>query len=103
MNRERETINTMIRIYCSGRHGKSGRDLCGQCEVLKAYANKRLDLCPFREHKTTCARCRVHCYTPEMRETVKQVMRYAGPKMTWQHPLLALLHFIDGFRSDQAG
>lgn len=30
-----------------------------------------------------------------MRERVKQVMRYAGPRMMLKHPLLALQHLFD--------
>jgi hypothetical protein len=30
-----------------------------------------------------------------MREKVKQVMRYAGPRMLWRHPLLTLGHLWD--------
>jgi hypothetical protein len=25
-------------------------------------------------------------------------MRYAGPRMLWEHPLLSLRHWLDGFR-----
>jgi hypothetical protein len=32
-----------------------------------------------------------------MRERIKQVMRYSGPKMTFRHPILALFHVIDSY------
>jgi hypothetical protein len=25
-------------------------------------------------------------------------MRYAGPRMLWQHPILSLIHWLDGYR-----
>jgi hypothetical protein len=31
-----------------------------------------------------------------MRERVREVMRYAGPKMLTRHPVLAIGHIIDG-------
>jgi hypothetical protein len=31
-----------------------------------------------------------------MREQVRAVMRYAGPRMLWRHPILALEHLWDG-------
>jgi hypothetical protein len=31
-----------------------------------------------------------------MREKVKKVMRYSGPRMLWHHPILAVHHLIDG-------
>ena len=35
---------------------------------------------------------RVHCYQPEMREKIRQVMRFAGSRMLLYHPALALWH-----------
>jgi hypothetical protein len=29
-------------------------------------------------------------------------MRYAGPRMLWQHPILSLRHRLDGFRKAPA-
>ena len=37
-------------------------------------------------------------HTEAMRARVKDVMRYAGPRMTWRHPLLALDHMLSGRR-----
>jgi len=33
-----------------------------------------------------------------MRERIRSVMRYAGPRMMYRHPLLAFHHLIDGMR-----
>jgi hypothetical protein len=38
-----------------------------------------------------------------MREKVRGVMRYSGPRMTFRHPVLALFHFIDGLRRKPHG
>lgn len=97
MKREKKTIQFMIMLYCRKLHYTSD-GICSDCEELLDYAIRRLDRCPFRESKTTCANCRVHCYKPSMKEKIKQVMRYSGPKMTYYHPILALLHFFDRFR-----
>ena len=59
-----------------------------------------LSIGPFHEGKTTCANCPAHCYKPEMREKIRKVMRYAGPRMIYRHPILALLHIIDGRRKE---
>ena len=96
MTRERKTSDAMIHIYCRGQHETYG-GLCADCGELSEYVNKRLDKCPFQEGKTTCANCKVHCYKPAMREKIREVMRYAGPRMIYRHPLLAFGHFIDGF------
>ncbi len=99
MRRERRTIEAMIRLYCRHHHG-GGRNLCPACAELLDYAFQRLDRCPFQEGKTTCAKCPVHCYKPSMREKVREVMRYSGPRMLWRHPVLALFHLLDGRRKE---
>lgn len=87
----------MIRLYCRGRHGNA-EQLCGECAELLEYARERLRRCPFQEGKTTCAKCPVHCYRPEMRARIRAAMRYAGPRMLYRHPILALRHLLDGLR-----
>jgi hypothetical protein len=87
----------MISIYCRGHHGP-GRGLCGECGELLDYALCRLERCPFGADKTPCARCPAHCYKPAMRTRIQEVMRYAGPRMLYRHPILALLHQWDDFR-----
>ena len=62
------------------------------------YSEKRLEKCPYGQHKPTCTNCPVHCYKREQREQVKAIMRFAGPRMAMRHPLRSLLHFVDRFR-----
>lgn len=97
MARERATVRAMIRLSCSARHG-TGSGLCDACRELQAYADARLDRCPFQAGKPTCANCLIHCYKPEMRERIREVMRYAGPRMLRRHPILAVRHILDGRR-----
>src|SRR5512143_3403983 len=95
--RELATIRAMARIYCRDHHGP-GADLCADCRDLMAYATRRLDRCVFGDDKPTCANCKVHCYTATMRERVRVMMRYAGPRMLWRHPILAIAHVVHGRR-----
>ena len=88
---EQATIERMIRLYCRSKEGNA--ELCPACEELRRYALARLDRCPFGERKTTCRLCPIHCYKLEMRERMRAVMRYAGPRMLWHHPVAALRHF----------
>jgi hypothetical protein len=97
IRREKNTIAAMVRIYCKNHHEGHGQ-LCPECNELLEYAEMRLDKCPFQEKKTTCGKCPIHCYQPQMREKVKKVMRYAGPRMLLHHPVLAMQHAIDGFK-----
>ena len=101
MARERATVAVMIRLACRARHG-TREGLCAECRELQAYADARLDRCPFQDGKPTCANCLVHCYKPEMRERIREVMRFAGPRMLKQHPVLAICHILDGLREPPA-
>lgn len=92
IQREKRTVALMIALYC--RHKEGNSTLCRECEELLAYAHLRLDRCKFGEAKTTCERCTVHCYKPEMRERIRRVMRFAGPRMLLYHPLEALRHLL---------
>ncbi len=94
LDRERYTITVMIELYCRDHHHtKAG--LCPQCQDLLPYAMQRIDKCPFGDKKPTCAQCPIHCYKPVMREHIRAVMRYAGPRMLIYHPKLAIMHFLD--------
>ena len=87
----------MLRIYCRDHHAQIA-GLCPDCEGLLDYAGKRLRVCPFHEDKPVCNKCAVHCYAPALRERVREVMRYAGPRMLYRHPWLAVLHLLDTLR-----
>ena len=91
--REKELVSQMIALYCRKKHG--GKALCPDCEALDSYARRRSDKCPFMETKTFCSNCRVHCYRPEMRERIRAVMRFSGPRMIFHHPVIALRHVIE--------
>ena len=92
--REWKTLDAMIRMYCGHHHG--GRALCAECTALSEYAERRLERCVFGDAKPTCANCLVHCYKAEMRERVRVVMRWAGPRMLLRHPVMAIRHMLDG-------
>ena len=98
LDREKRTIRAMIGMYCRAHHAPADF-LCPECAELLDYAVARTDRCRFGTDKPTCANCPVHCYKPAMRERVRTVMRYAGPRMLLRHPVLALLHLWDGRRS----
>lgn len=92
--RERIIVSAMISMYCASHHGQRN-SLCAECSNLDNYAAVRLQRCVFGDSKPVCKQCTVHCYSPAMREKMRIVMRWAGPKMIYRHPLYALLHVID--------
>ena len=73
-NTEKKPIPVMIRTYCRGNH-KPER---------KAEGVKR--------NKGFCSYCKIHCYKPEYRAEMKEVMKYSGPKMLFSHPIFAMSH-----------
>ncbi|MDO9557689.1 MAG: nitrous oxide-stimulated promoter family protein [Coriobacteriia bacterium] len=101
-------------IYCRGRHKDAARAslasegaelgvygnrppvVCEQCAELLRYAEKRRAFCP-KDPKPFCSNCDTHCYRPDMREYMRDVMRYAGPRsMLHGHAIDGIRHLIEG-------
>lgn len=99
---EKRIVGEMIALYCRHFHQKKG-GLCPRCGALAAYAKQRVDHCPFMETKTFCSNCRAHCYRPEMREEIRRVMAWAGPRMLFHHPVLALRHLAESQKEKADG
>ena len=70
---EKITVQHMIELWCLNKHEK--QELCEECRELLIYATARLDRCKFGDRKTKCHKCPVHCYRPDMREKIREVMR----------------------------
>lgn len=96
---EKMLVGEMIELYCRKQHKTPQGKLCADCGQLHDYAMMRIDKCPFMETKTFCSACRVHCYRPEMREKIRAVMRWAGPRMLPTHPILSVKHVVVTIRS----
>lgn len=94
VEREKKIVGQMIAVYCRGHHPEYD-GLCPSCARLREYAWQRSDKCPFKESKTFCSNCKVHCYKPQMREKIKKVMKYSGPRMIFYHPFTAVRHVIE--------
>ncbi|TGE31527.1 nitrous oxide-stimulated promoter family protein [Desulfosporosinus sp. Sb-LF] len=98
LEREKTTVQMMLRLYCKNHH-HTADGLCSECQGLSDYAMTRLAHCKFGDRKPTCGKCIVHCYKPEMRMRIIEVMRYSGPKMLFVHPIASIRHLIDGRRN----
>lgn len=92
--REKQMVSQMIALYCRRTHHTKGA-LCPDCAALNQYACARSDRCPFMETKTFCSNCRVHCYKSDMREKIRIVMRFSGPRMLFYHPIAAIRHVVE--------
>ncbi|MFA6807949.1 MAG: nitrous oxide-stimulated promoter family protein [Eubacteriales bacterium] len=92
--REKTTVEKMINIYCKKNHS-THNVRCHDCEELYQYSIGKIEKCIFGENKPVCSKCKINCYKPDMREAIKKVMRFSGPKMLFKHPILTLYHLID--------
>lgn len=95
--REKKMVSLMIKLYCNKRH-HTGKVLCEECTQLNEYAIMCSDKCPFMEKKTFCSNCKVHCYKQNMREKIREVMRFSGPRMIFRHPVAAIRHVVESKR-----
>lgn len=93
IEREKRTVSMMIALYC--RHKLGTKEMPEEYKALEAYAHKRLDGCKFGDKKSACKRCPIHCYKPDMRERVREVMRWAGPRMIIYNPIAAIRHILN--------
>ena len=89
---EKRTVTYMIGLYCRKKHNSNS--LCGACEQLNKYAHDRLTKCPFGDNKSACTDCKIHCYNANMRERIRSVMRFSGPRMLFYYPLDYVKHWF---------
>lgn len=93
IDREKEVVSRMIALYSKKKLGMT--DLSDEYKALEVYAHKRLDMCKFGCNKPNCKRCPIHCYKPEMREKIRTIMRWAGPRMMIYDPIAAIRHLLN--------
>lgn len=96
---EADVMAEMIALYCRGhRHAHRTAEtdgapaLCSDCRRLLDYARERIIRCPRMDVKSFCSACPVHCYSHDMRERIRAVMRYSGPRMLLHRPIMTLRH-----------
>ena len=93
IEREKQVVCLMIELYC--KHHLKLKEVNEEYRLLGEYAWKRLDYCRFGEKKSACKKCPIHCYAPQMREKIRAVMRWAGPRMLIYHPIAAIRHMLN--------
>ena len=93
IDREKHIIEVMVKIYCKKKHKSNGK-LCEECLELLDYSKKRLDKCMFGNEKSYCQKCPVHCYKKDMKEKIKDVMRFSGPRLLFYNPIEFFKHLL---------
>lgn len=77
MTDQKQTLRQFIEVYCWKKHNSKKGELCPDCSDLWEYAQSRLAKCPYNP-KPKCKDCVTHCYKPEYRQKIKEVMRFSG-------------------------
>lgn len=93
--KEIDVVTLMIKKYCHRVHKTSKNQLCNECEELLNYVKYRRSLCPWKNNKPFCSNCKIHCYEKDKQEKIRKVMRYSGPRMILDHPIIAIAHLIE--------
>ena len=70
-------LRRFIEVYCRESHKTESRALCPECADLFEYSKPRLEKCPY-DPKPDCKECETHCYKPEYRRRIQEVMRFSG-------------------------
>lgn len=71
-------LRQFIKIYCKKHHqGGGSGGTCEECRKLLEYALKRDQNCKL-DPKPKCKDCKIHCYKPEMRQKIKEIMKFSG-------------------------
>lgn len=68
-------------------------------QELLQYIQMRSARCPHGDNKPFCNVCPIHCYKPDMRQQIKLVMKYAGPRLMLTNPIQATRHLISTIRA----
>ncbi len=98
LDREMRLVERMVRCACNGQHGTPAGELCVDCAVLLVYVRERVAKCPYGARKPVCRKCPIHCYQHAERARIKEVMRYAGPRLLAIGDPTALAHLLHGFK-----
>lgn len=67
--------------------------VCKECSEFLLYAMQRRLCCPLDE-KPVCKHCPVHCYKPEYRQKVREIMRFSGQYLIRRGRLDLLWHYF---------
>ena len=89
---DRKTLEAMGRIYCSAHHEGELKDSVGLCASCRETVDRTLErtaACPYG-HEGNCQDCKTHCQRGEAQQRIREIMRYAAPRMTVRHPLMTL-------------
>lgn len=97
-------------VYCSEKHNETKTavstveadlqklplqkyPVCTECRDFLLYAFERRLRCPL-EDRPVCKHCPVHCYKPEYRKKVREIMRFSGQYLIRRGRFDLLWHYF---------
>jgi Nitrous oxide-stimulated promoter len=98
-------IGRFVEVFCTGKHGSVLRsefklpeglgsiNLCVECAGFTDYAIARRLKCPLQSENPVCKHCTIHCYSPEQRKRMQEIMAYSGRKLIMKGRLDYLWHY----------
>ncbi len=111
LRRDLRTLVRFIEVYCKRRHADVPKEpatlkthdveairgqrvaLCHACRKLLAHAFVKRTRCPL-DPKPACKHCPEHCYHPDYRARIRQVMKYSGIRLVLTGRLDYLYHLL---------
>ena len=106
-----KTLALFVELYCRHKHADEAKEainlrthdveriagrkivLCAECRRLLTHAFVKRSHCPMNP-KPACKHCPSHCYHPNYRAAMREVMRYSGRKMLMGGRLDYLFHLL---------
>jgi len=99
-------IGKFVEVYCAGKHGAAERSdfalpedlgvrrLCPECAAFMNYGITKRIKCPLEAEKPSCKHCRIHCYAPQQREKIREIMSYSGRRLMMRGRLDYVWHYF---------
>lgn len=111
LRKDLRRLAVFIELFCDDHHGGLDRAavslknvnvsaiarhplvLCAECTRLLTHAFVKRTHCPLNP-KPACKHCPEHCYHPDYRARIREVMRYSGRQMLFRGRLDFLFHLL---------
>ncbi len=111
IDRDLSTLTRFVGIYCKHKHVQADKrtvqvkgfdlsalckqlpDLCDECTKVLTHALIKRSRCPL-DPKPACKHCQVHCYHPDYRARIREIMKYSGRRLVLSGRLDLLFHLL---------
>ncbi len=99
VGKDLNVLEQFIQIYCDTKHkkvdksDKDGSNLCPECHETMNYSRIQRELCPL-DPKPSCKNCDIHCYKPDQRQKIRDIMRHSGMYLIKRGRIDMLLHYL---------